>query len=89
MLCSDHFGVGKCISLKPNPSAWPGPVFPAGPVPWYGPYPPCCPTKKKSKTKKKKTKILIKVCGDLTGLDVTAKKKSGLLTKCKTRTTKE
>ena len=85
MLCSDHFGVGKCIPLTQYPGAWPlprwpqPPAFPAGPA-WYGPFPPLKPKKKKKK-KRKKTKIFIKVAGDLTGLTVKAKKKSSLLKK--------
>lgn len=78
MLCSDHFGVGKCIPLTSTyPAPWPAPV-PAAPVPWYGPYIFLKPKKKKRKKRKKKTKILIKVAGDLTGLTVKAKKKNNL-----------
>lgn len=78
MLCSDHFGVGKCIPLTSYPATWP-PAVPAAPVPWYGPFLPPQPKKKLKKPKKTKTKILIKVAGDLTGLTVKAKKKNGLL----------
>lgn len=75
MLCSDHFGIGKCIPITSNPVIWP--QASTWPVPWYGPFGPLKPKKKLKK--KKKTKIFIKVAGDLTGLDVKAKKKNGLL----------
>jgi len=87
MLCSDHFGIGKCIPITSSP-----PVFP---VTWPHTYPhhwpvlwpfPLLKPKKKLK-KKKKTKILIRVCGDLMGLNVKAKKKDSLFRslKCKQR----
>lgn len=87
MLCSDHFGIGKCIPITSSP-----PVFPVTwpqtyPQPWPVPWPfPLLKPKKKLK-KKKKTKILIRVCGDLMGLNVKAKKKNSLFRslKCKQR----
>ena len=77
-MCSDHFGMGKCIpvtSSAPVPVTWPQP-YPFS-HPWPAVWPPCLKPKKKKK--KKKTKIFIRVCGDLTGLNVKAKKKNSLL----------
>lgn len=86
MLCSDHFGIGKCIpitSSSPVPVTWPQTYPYPWPVPW--PFPLLKPKKKLKK--KKKTKILIRVCGDLMGLNVKAKKKNSLFRsfKCKQR----
>ena len=87
MLCSDHFGIGKCIPITLSPPVfpvtWPQ-TYPAQPWPVAWPLPPLKPKKKK---KKKKTKILIRVCGDLMGLNVKAKKKNGIFRslKCKQR----
>lgn len=77
-MCSDHFGIGKCIPVTlsaPVTVTWPQPY----PCPALWPTPLCPPLKPKKKLiKKKKTKILIRVCGDLTGLNVEAKKKNSL-----------
>lgn len=86
-MCSDHFGIGKCIPLTssaPVPVTWPQ-SYP-WPVLWPPPlFPPLKPKKKLKK--KKKTKILIRVCGDLMGLNVKAKKKNSLFrsVNCKQR----